>query len=226
MPISVIIADDHALIREGIIQILSASEDIEIAAECSAAEEIYKLSALTKPDIVIMDIKINRSAGIEAAKRIINDMPNIKTIFLTTYEDTEYVKQALETGTAGYVLQHVTGEKLIDIIKQVHLGERIIDTTVFKQIVDSYLELTNPYEYIKEEIIEDITIELTQREQEILYQLIKGMTNKEISTETHLAIDTVKTHLRNIFRKLGVKNRSQATTKGIKLLKANSRLQS
>jgi DNA-binding NarL/FixJ family response regulator len=170
-----------------------------------------------------MDIKLNRCNGIEVTRQILKDLPETKIMFLTIFEDTEFIKQALEAGAAGYVLKHISRDKLIDIIKRVYRGERIIDPAVFKQIVDDYIKLTNPSNFDEEVEAMDQTIDLTPREQEILYQLIKGMTNKEISASTHLAIDTVKTHLRNIFRKLGVKNRSQATTKGMKLLKVSSK---
>jgi len=224
MQIRVMVVDDHALIREGLIYMLSAYEDIDVVDSCGTAEEAYRLSIQIKPDMILMDIKLNRCNGIEAAKQILKDLPETKIMFLTIFEDTEYVKQALEAGAAGYILKHVSRDKLIDLIRRVHRGERIIDPAVFKQIVDDYIKLTNPSTI--QEVIETATVQdvdLTPREQEILYQLIKGMTNKEISAATHLAIDTVKTHLRNIFRKLGVKNRSQATTKGMKLLKVSSK---
>ncbi len=223
MQIKIMIVDDHTLIREGLIYILSTCEDIVLVDNCGCAEEAYRLSLLTKPDIILMDIKLDKCKGIEATRQILKDLPETKIIFLTIFEDTEFIKHALEAGAAGYVLKHVSRDKLIDIIKRVYRGERIIDPAVFKQIVDDYIKLTNPSNLDQEVETMDQTIELTPREQEILYQLIKGMTNKEISASTHLAIDTVKTHLRNIFRKLGVKNRSQATTKGMKLLKVSSK---
>ncbi len=223
MQIRVMVVDDHALIREGLIYILNTCEDIVVVDNCGTSEEAYRLSLQIKPDIILMDIKLDRCKGIEATRQILKDLPETKIMFLTIFEDTEFIKQALEAGAAGYVLKHVSRDKLIDIIKRVYRGERIIDPAVFKQIVDDYIKLTNPSNLDEEVEAMEQTIELTPREQEILYQLIKGMTNKEISASTHLAIDTVKTHLRNIFRKLGVKNRSQATTKGMKLLKASSK---
>lgn len=203
--IRVIVVDDHAMIREGLIYMLSACEDIVIVDNCDNAEEAYRLSQLLKPDIILMDIKMNGISGIEAAKQILKDLPEIKIIFLTIFEDAEFVRQALEAGAAGYVLKHVSRDKLIDTIKSVYRGERVIDPTVFNQIVDDYIKLTNHSDYNEEVKWVPQTIDLTPREQEILYQLIKGMTNKEISAATHLAIDTVKTHLRNIFRKMGSK---------------------
>jgi DNA-binding NarL/FixJ family response regulator len=222
MQIKILVVDDHALIREGLIYMLSTCEDITVVDDCGDAEEAHRISLLIKPDIILMDIKLDRVNGIEAAKQILNDLPDTKIMFLTIFEDTEFVKQALETGAAGYVLKHITKDKLIETIKRVYRGERIIDPAIFKQIVDDYIKLTNPCNFSKEKSETTVqNIELTPREQEILYLLVKGMTNKEISVTTHLAIDTVKTHLRNIFRKLGVKNRSQATTIGMQIFNLN-----
>lgn len=224
MQIRILVVDDHALVREGLIYILSTCKDIDVVDDCGDAEGAHKLSLLTKPDIILMDIKMNRASGIKAARQILNDLPKTKVMFLTIFEDTEFVKQALEAGAAGYVLKHITKDKLIETIKRVYRGERIIDPAVFKQIVEDYIRLTNPCDYNEEKAESTVqNIELTPREQEILYLVIKGMTNKEISVATHLAIDTVKTHLRNIFRKLGVKNRSQATSVGMQILKVDAK---
>jgi DNA-binding NarL/FixJ family response regulator len=221
--IRVIVVDDHPMIREGLIYMLSTCEDIVIVDDCGNAAEAYRLARQINPDIILMDIKMDGVNGIEAARQILKDLPEIKIIFITIFEDAEFVRQALEAGAAGYVLKHISRDKLIDTINRVYRGERIIDPMVFNQIVNDYIKLTNHADFKDEVKFKVPTIDLTPREQEILYQLIKGMTNKEISAVTHLAIDTVKTHLRNIFRKMGVKNRSQAITEGIKLLKTSSK---
>jgi len=163
--------------------------------------------------------KMEGNNGIEAAKLILKNQPDIKIIFLTVFEDTEFVRQGLQAGAAGYILKHVSREKLVDSIQRVHRGETIIDPAVFNRIVNDYIKYSKSNE--KQEQPEDTTptVELTPREREILHFLVKGMTNKEISAATHLAVDTIKTHLRNIFRKMGIKNRSQAITQGLKLLK-------
>lgn len=221
--VRIMIVDDHPMIREGLTYMLSSCPDFEIVDDCGNAEEAYRISLQKKPDVILMDIKMEGKNGIEAARLILKDMPEIKIIFLTVFEDAGFIRQALEAGGSGYVLKHVSKDKLIDTIQRVYHGERIFDPTVFNRIVEGYIKLSNAPEVTEEAVDIEQTIELTPREQEILYHLMKGMTNKEISAASHLAIDTVKTHLRNIFRKMGVKNRSQAITEGMKFLKISSK---
>jgi len=212
--ISLMIVDDHPMIREGLATMLGTCEDISIIGICENGDQAYQKAPLLHPDVILMDINMKGTNGIEAARQINKDCPEIKIIFLTVFEDAEFMRQALQVGAVGYLLKNVTKEKLIDAIQRAQRGETIIDPTVFNTIVDDYIKLS----HLAEEPGEDksIQLEFTPREKEILYHLTRGMTNKEISATTHLAVDTIKTHLRNIFRKMAVKNRSQAINHGIK----------
>lgn len=212
--ISLMIVDDHPMIREGLATMLGACEDISIVGSCADGEEANRLARMINPDLILMDIKMGATNGIEAAKQIIKERPDIKIIFLTVFEDAEFMRQALQAGAAGYILKHVSREKLIDSIRRVHLGETIIDPAVFNTIVNDYIKLSQLAGIPGE--TKEQPVQFTPREKEILFHLTKGMTNKEISVVTHLSVDTIKTHLRNIFRKLNVKNRSQAINQGIK----------
>lgn len=218
--INLMIVDDHPMIREGLVTMLSTNEDIIVVGNCGDAEEAGRMALTHRPDIILMDIKMEGTNGIEAAKQILNKQPDIRIIFLTVFEDTEFVRQGLQAGASGYILKHVSQEKLIDSIHRVHQGETVIDPGVFNRIVNDYVKYSKSNEQRQLEEASPI-VELTPREREILHFLIKGMTNKEISAATHLAVDTIKTHLRNIFRKMGIKNRSQAITQGLKILKIN-----
>jgi len=213
--ISLMIVDDHPMIREGLATMLGTCEDISIVGICENGIEAYQQASLIRPDVILLDINMKGTNGIEAAKQINKNCPEIKIIFLTVFEDAEFMRQALQVGAVGYILKNVTKEKLIDSIQRAHRGETIIDPTVFNTIVDDYIKLSH---LAAEEPEEDKStqLEFTPREKEILYHLTRGMTNKEISATTHLAVDTIKTHLRNIFRKMAVKNRSQAINHGIK----------
>lgn len=212
--ISLMIVDDHAMIREGLATMLSSCEDIQIVGSCEDGEEANCLACTINPDVILMDIKMGATSGIEAAKKIKEKRPDIKIIFLTVFEDAEFMRQALQAGANGYILKHVSREKLIDSIRRVYRGEKIIDPKVINTIVNDYIKLSQ-MAGVSEESKEQ-TIQLTPREKEIFFHLTKGMTNKEISVATHLSVDTIKTHLRNIFRKLNVKNRSQAINQGAK----------
>ena len=216
MDIKLLIVDDHPMVREGLTTMLGNCEAITIAGSCSNSAEALEKALSVEPDIILMDIKMEGANGIETAKQILAQKPGIKIIFLTVFEDTESIRLALQSGAAGYILKHVSRQNLIDTIKRVHRGETIIDQSVFHQIVNDYTRLSKKLTEIKP-VKEAKQVELTPREQEILRHLVRGMTNKEISAATNLAVDTVKTHLRNIFRKLAVKNRTQAISRAMKM---------
>ncbi|HAP32705.1 MAG TPA: DNA-binding response regulator [Firmicutes bacterium] len=226
MTIKLLIVDDHPMVREGLVAMLGNCMEIEIVGSGHSSEEAQRMTKSLKPDVILMDIKMKGVNGIETARQILANFPHIRVIFLTVFEDTESIRLALQSGAAGYLLKHITREKLMDTINRVYRGETIIDQSVFQQIVSDYTRLSKRISddsditegHTRKQIEkQDHERMLTPREQEILYHLARGLTNKEISAATNLAVDTVKTHLRNIFRKLGVKNRTQAISKAIKM---------
>ncbi len=216
MTIKILIVDDHPMVREGLAAMLDSCEEITIAGSCGNSEEAIEKALSLEPDIILMDIKMEGANGIETTRQILARTPGVKVIFLTVFEDTESIRLALQSGASGYILKHVSRQNLIETIKRVHGGETIIDQSVFHQIVNDYARMSKKAAGAKP-AKEDKTVELTPREQEILRHLVKGLTNKEISAATNLAVDTVKTHLRNIFRKLDVKNRTQAISQAMKM---------
>ncbi len=223
MAIKLLIVDDHPMVREGLSTMLATSNEITVAGSCSNSKEAIKMALAEEPNVILMDIRMEGVNGIDTAREILSQKPQIKIIFLTVFEDTESIRQALQSGAAGYILKHVSREKLVETIKRVFQGETVIDQSVFHQIVNDYTRLSKKVTDIREPEEEKI-IELTPREQEILHYLVRGLTNKEISSATNLAVDTVKTHLRNIFRKLGVKNRTQAISQAIKISRDPSKV--
>ena len=217
MTIKLLIVDDHPMVREGLAAMLASCDEITLLGSCGNSEDAVKAAVEKEPDIILMDIKMEGKSGIETTKEILFLKPQIKIIFLTVFEDTESIRQALQSGAAGYILKHVSREKLVETIKRVSNGETVIDQFIFHQIVNDYTRLSKKVAEKNESLKKENIEELTPREQEILQHLVKGLTNKEISAATNLAVDTVKTHLRNIFRKFGVKNRTQAITQAMKL---------
>ncbi|NLJ77698.1 MAG: response regulator transcription factor [Peptococcaceae bacterium] len=205
------------MVREGLSVMLSTCDKIALLDSCSNSEEAIVAVSEKEPDIILMDIKMEGKNGIETTREILNMKPQVKVIFLTVFEDPESIRQALQAGAAGYILKHVSREKLIDTIIRVNEGETIIEPAIFNQIVHDYTRLSKKVAQINQPLAEENIETLTPREQEILSHLVKGFTNKEISSATNLAVDTVKTHLRNIFRKFGVKNRTQAIARAMKI---------
>lgn len=216
MAIKLLIVDDHPMVREGLSAMLGSYDNINISDCCSNCEEALAAALTVEPDVILMDIKMAGTSGIETTRQILAQKPGIKVIFLTVFEDTESIRLALQSGAAGYILKNVSRQTLIETIERVYNGETIIDQSVFHQIVKDYTRLSRKLTDTKP-LSDANQVELTPREQEILRHLVRGMTNKEIAVATNLAVDTVKTHLRNIFRKLAVKNRTQAISQAIKM---------
>lgn len=218
MAVRVMVVDDHPMVREGLVAMLSPYKDIELVATCADGREAVAAAQSTNPDVILMDIKMGGLNGFETTKLILSERPATKVIFLTIFEDAESIRQALQAGGSGYILKQVTQDKLAEAIRRAYRGEKVIDPDLLGHVVSDYARLAQgaplpgahpPREGLGEE--------LTAREKEILNYLVQGLTNKEIAAATHLATDTIKTHLRNIYRKLGVKNRSQAISATLKL---------
>lgn len=211
--IKVFIVDDHPMIREGLAAMLSHYQDIHIAGSYSSAAEAMEAISINSPDVVLMDIKMGKMNGIEATREITAMAPGIKIIMLTIYEDAESVRLSLQAGATGYMLKQATHEKLAESIRRAYCGETVIDPSLLSQLVTDYARLAQSFSSQPKKTGIDESKDLTPREDEVLKFLARGLTNKEISAQTHLAVDTVKTHLRSIYRKLGVINRSQAISK-------------
>lgn len=208
--IKLFIVDDHPMIREGLTVMLSPYQDISIVGSCSSAAEALEFIGKNTPDVVLMDIKMGKMNGIEATQEITARVPGIKIIMLTIYEDAESVRLSLQAGATGYMLKQASREKLAESIRRAYSGETVIDPSLLSQLVTDYARLSQCFSVQPKNTATDESKELTPREDEVLKHLAKGLTNKEISANTHLAVDTVKTHLRSIYRKLGVKTRLQA----------------
>ncbi|MGI5882269.1 MAG: response regulator [Dethiobacteria bacterium] len=223
MAIKLLIVDDHPMVREGLAAMLKSCEEIDVIGSCGNSKEAIKVALLREPDIILMDIKMEGTNGIETTRLILEQKPEIKVVMLTVFEDTESIRLALQAGAVGYILKHVSREKLLETIKKIYRGETVIDPSVLHRIVHDYTRLSRKVAATREdrpaETVQEENIKLTPREQEVLFHLVKGFTNKEISVATNLAVDTVKTHLRNIFRKMGVKNRTQAISRAVKIFK-------
>ncbi|MCG9966523.1 response regulator transcription factor [Pelotomaculum terephthalicicum JT] len=214
--IKLLIVDDHPMIREGLVAMLGPRQDIDIIGCCSNAEEALEFVTRHVPDVILMDIKMQKMNGIEATREITSLVPGIKIIMLTIFEDAESVRLSLQAGATGYMLKQASQEKLVESIHQAFRGEMVIDPSLIDQLVNDYARIAQSSFNHSSLPARDDNKNLTPREGEILKYLSQGLSNKEISAKTHLAVDTVKTHLRSIYRKMGVKSRSQAISENIK----------
>jgi DNA-binding NarL/FixJ family response regulator len=205
--VTVLIADDHPLVREALHQSLEGEEDMKVVAEASDGEEAVKLVSELKPNVVVMDIVMPRLNGIEATRKIKEIAPDTAILILTAYDDDEYVLGLLDAGAAGYLLKSARGRDLVGAIRAIRAGESVLHPKIIAKLLKR--ATTAP---VGEHKASDL---LSARESEILKLLTSGMSNKEIAERLFLSQRTVKAHLTNIFNKLNVASRSEAIVKGL-----------
>ena len=203
--IKVLIADDHVLVREGLRKLLELDENIEVITEVGDGQGAINIARKARPDVILMDVNMPGTDGIIATKVIKREFPSIKIIALTIYEDEEVVEM-VRAGVSAYVLKDVAGSELIDTIHRVMQGEIVIHPRVANRLVREL----NRNDAKKNEI------RLTKREKDVLDLLVKGNTNKEMADSMFISEKTVKNHLTSIFRKLSVKDRTQAAVYALK----------
>ncbi len=202
--ISVLIADDHTMLRQGLKQILELECDIEVIAQASNGSEAIQLAKEHRPDVILMDINMPGINGLQAIKQIKDEKLTSKIIVLTIHEDREYLFKTLQMGAEGYVLKDAEPKALVDAIRNVHSGRSYIQPNMTMELVREFNRVTL---HEKDRHNEN---NLTSREIEVLELIAEGMINKEIAKALYISEKTVKNHVSNIFRKLNVSDRTQA----------------
>lgn len=202
--ISILIADDHSLIRQGLKQILELEKDITVVAQASNGSEAVQLARTYRPDVILMDINMPGTNGLQAIKEIKQEKLESRVIVLTIHEDREYLFKTLQMGAEGYVLKDAEPSVLIEAIRNVYSGQSYIQPNMTMELVKEFNRVTL---HEKEKHDEN---NLTTREIEVLELIAEGMINKEIAKKLYISEKTVKNHVSNIFRKLNVSDRTQA----------------
>lgn len=210
LPIKVIIADDHALFRDGLRKILSLEKDILVVGEAGDGEDAVKIVERTKPDIVLLDLKMPKGDAVQNLLEIVAKSPSTRVIVLTAFSEEENVLNAAKSGARGFISKGVPSATVTQAIRSVHAGDFWVDKdvpawNVFEEIVHSRPPTRAPLPQTDESIQS-----LTKREMEILRLVAEGLTNEEIGKKIFISEKTVKTHLTNIFDKLKVNNRFKA----------------
>lgn len=210
LPIKVVIADDHALFRDGLRKILSLEKDILVVGEAANGDEVPKIVERTKPDVLLLDLKMPKGDVVQNLLDVGARCPATRVIVLTAFSDEENVLNAAKGGAKGYVPKGVPSASLIQAIKVVHSGNHWIDKEIpsweiFEEIVQGQSHFRESTPRMDESIKA-----LTKREMEILKLVAEGLTNEEIGKKIFISEKTVKTHLTNIFDKLKVNNRFKA----------------
>ncbi|MBT9536749.1 MAG: response regulator transcription factor [Nitrospirae bacterium] len=199
--IKVMIADDHALVREGISAFLRMSSDIEVVGEAADGLEAIEVAREINPDVILMDIAMPRLGGLEATIELKKICPNTKILIVTQYDDKEYVNRLLKAGVSGYILKRSAGTDLIAAIKAVSRGEFYLCPALASDVIDGYLGK-------KEITVEEPYERLTDREKQVLKLIAEGHTHKEIADMLNISAKTVIAHQTNLTEKLGISSRS------------------
>jgi NarL family two-component system response regulator LiaR len=208
--IKVLIADDHAVVRDGTRQILEHETDIDVVAEAANGEEAVKLVGSSQPDVAIVDISMPVVDGIEATKRIKKDYPSVAVLILTAYDDDQFVFSLLEAGAAGYLLKSVRGRELVEAVRQVFAGESVLHPSIARKVLNRFSSASGkPVEPAPSTV-------LSERENEVLQLATMGLSNQEIADKLFISLRTVQAHLGHIFNKLKVSSRTEAVVHALK----------
>lgn len=206
MQINIVVADDHPVVRQGIIQIIELESDIKVIGQASNGEEAVNVARELKPDIILMDINMPILNGIQAMQKLKDEGLNYKVIVLTIHTEKEYLMKTVQLGASGYVLKDSEAKVLIDAIRKVYNGGTYIPSDLATELIKGYNTQSH----------KNNDDELTDREIEVIKAIAEGMSNKEIASVLYISEKTVKNHISNIFRKLEINDRTQAAIYAIK----------
>ncbi len=207
MSIRVVLADDHAVVRQGIRDFLEESGEIRIVGEASTGEEAWRLVEAERPDVVILDVRMPEASGLEVTRRIRQRWPNMGVLILSAYDDDPFVMAALQAGANGYVLKTASAAELVAAVRAVSAGQSALDPSIVQKIMHHLGD------HSSQQLIEP----LTEREREVLQLVARGLTNREIGHKLGISNRTVQGHLANIYGKLQVNSRTEAVTRALQL---------
>ena len=207
MAISVMITDDHKMLREGIKQLLEFDSDIKVIDQASTGSECLERVMVNKPDVLLLDINLPDMSGIEVLKEIKKKSKKIRIMMLTVHNEIEYLMECMDAGMDGYILKDSDSDELIKAIKIVYNGDRYIQSDLIPALNARLIRKNSEYDMVKE---------LTKREKEILVCIANGKNNFEIGEQLEISERTVKNHITSLFKKIGVKDRTQAAVFAIR----------
>lgn len=193
--IRVLIADDHPVVRAGLVAVLTQEKDIEVVGEASNGERAIALSRERLPDVVLMDLRMPELDGIKATEVIAHEQPHVRILALTSYDGDADVRRALKAGARGYLLKDMLVTNLVAAVRAVYRGQRVIPTSIAERLAEF------PFEP-----------DLSDRELEVLGLIARGLGNKAIAASIGRSDETIKAHIKSIFAKLGVHDRTEAVT--------------
>ncbi len=214
MTIRVLLADDQFLFREGLETLLSVHKDIQVVGQASNGQEAIDLALKLRPDVILMDMQMPVLNGVGATRRLKGLLPDCRIIVLTTFDDKEYIFDALRAGAMGYLLKDVGSVQLAESIRRTARGESILDPSVAAKVVAEFSRVSSLVTVTSSEVLVE---PLSEREIEVLRLVTVGMSNREIAQKLIISAGTAKTHIHNLCGKLGVHNRTEAAMRAREL---------
>jgi DNA-binding NarL/FixJ family response regulator len=203
--IRVLLVDDDALMRAGLASILSSDAAVDVVGEAADGRDAVERVDALRPDVVLMDVRMPEVDGITATRDVVAASPDTRVVILTTFEDDEYIFGALTAGASGFLLKRTTPESLIEAIKAVAAGDSLLSPSVTRRVIDRMAALPSG-----EALLDRRLEELTARERDVFEQIARGLSNAEIAGVLVIEESTVKTHVKRILLKLGLRDRVQA----------------
>lgn len=194
----ILIADDHAIVREGLKRLIEAQPDMEVQGEAAEGREAIKKAIQLRPDIAVLDISMGEFGGIHVTKQLKSSCPSVRVLVLTVHEDNTYVQALLQAGAAGYILKRAASDELITAIRSIAEGGTYLDPRVAGRLVNILIQPANA---------PSATAQLSERESEIIRLIALGYTNKEAASELRISVKTVETYRARSMEKLGLRSR-------------------
>lgn len=204
MSIRILVADDETIVRQAFVNLLSIQDGLEVVADAADGAEAVRLAGTHRPDVALLDIRMPRMDGLEAAQRILSASKATRALMLTTFDLDEYVYRALSVGASGFLLKDTTADELVKAVRVVARGDALLAPAITRRIIAEFARLQRPP-------AEPAALEqLTPREIEVLTLTARGLSNSELAEQLVVSEHTVRTHISHLFAKLGVRDRTQA----------------
>jgi len=210
-PLRLVIVDDHQIVLDGLkAMLLPYADQVEIVGEASKPDDAIRIVAELQPDAVLLDVRLQNASGLDLCADILEHEPDCKIVFLTVYDNEQYLYQALRLGAAAYLLKRIEGSELVAYLKRVHEGETLVDPALASRVALSAARVQSG------EFWPGAQLGLSQRESEVLALMVAGLSNRAIATKLFVSEETVKTHSRGIYRKLEVSDRAGAVAAALR----------
>ena len=197
--ITVLLADDHAMVRQGLRSLLAVESDIEVVGEADNGRQALQLARKLQPHVIVMDIAMPQLNGLEATRQIIQEVPGSRVIILSSYSDDEYVEQLTEAGATGYLLKQTAANNLIKAIRETRQGNAYFSPSISRRMLEHYRRA-----FVSGQPVRKASETLTSREREVLQLIAEGNTNKQIAAELCISIKTVEKHRQHVMERLNI----------------------